>query len=509
MTKPLSCILFALLLCSPVYGADHADGGFLPPLASKSLQDAALNPIPKETVASYLGQVDAVHVFDGLAGQNDALKAADAGEPVLKVGQGYPVTVKAANLFGAPTLDGTYSVYLAAVTSMDAEAVRLRVDLSQLKDDEELWVLDPVGTRAFGPYTSKDALAGGRWLPAIEGDTAVLMARTLKAAMPSVTLDAVSHFFWQLKDYRELSCNIAVACEENPLIQQASSAVGLVLVPRGLDTLAGSGALINVPTTAALEPYFLTANHLLGRSEDAPNADVIWDFRVTQCSGATPPSLSSLPRSGGVSLLATSATLDETLLRLDTVPVGAYGRAYLGWDSRAPSVGESVIAMHHPGAKHMRISYGHVEQINVSVSPYQYETRVGWDDGVTEAGSSGGCLLAADGTYRILGTLTGGSVQTCSGTAEDNFDYFSSFARFFLEISPAYITGVDSSGSYRNPPPGIDGKDQTTTGCFAVSADTDFGAVAGDFAVIGLAAFALASLRARRLSALRVRGRDR
>lgn len=46
--------------------------------------------------------------------------------------------------------------------------------------------------------------------------------------------------------------------------------------------------------------------------------------------------------------------------------------------------------------------------LNVSASPYEKQTKAGWDQGVTEPGSSGSCLLFADGSYRLAGMVIAG-----------------------------------------------------------------------------------------------------
>ena len=474
----LLCVLAWAVSLSARGASSYADGAFFGPPASESAMQAVLHPIPQADVASYLSKVAVAHTFHDMEGLNEAAKAGAEDTPLLKVAHGYAVSLSGGDLFGAPFADGGRFVYLSQITSADAFALRLLVDLSGLAGDQELWVLDPTGLRAFGPYHAADQVQGGNWLATVMGDTATLMVRSTTAGTPKVALKAISHFFGSFDSVlgdpaeKELPCNVDIACETDPIIQQIASGVGMLLIPNGLETMAASGALVNVPATSEFEPYMLTANHVISTKAAAQNTDVIWDFRSSQCNGAA-PSPALLPHSKGVDLLATDSTLDVTLIRLDSVPVSLQGRAYLGWDTRDPRVGEKVIVIHHPGAKHMRISYGRVQATNLAVSNYYHETRVGWDEGVTEPGSSGACMLYDDGTYRIGGTLTGGSSQTCSGTADQNWDFFSSFTRFYNDISPGYLTGATGYSSYHQPQAGEgEGEGEPTPTCIGASLDS-------------------------------------
>ena len=473
--RSIACGILVFLSMGLGAGAGDApfgDGVFVPPNASQALLDASLHPIPQEVVAQYLNRVAVTHTFREFEGQNEALKAAAPGAKVLEVGVSFPVAMKAGGLFGEGFADGAYEVWLAAVRSIDATALRLCVDLASLTEDEEAWVLDPTLPRAFGPFRAVDHVEGGRWLPTIEGDTAVLMVRSPGAGCPEIRLEAVSHFYRDLPPCKSLPCNVDVSCESDATIQQVSSGVGMILVSSGVHTILGTGSLINNPATEELEPYLLTASHVIRDHTQTANSEIVWDWRSTGCDADDAPGLASLQRSNGRALLATDVSLDATLIELDSVKVGIYGRVYLGWDTRVPVVDEDIIGIHHPANSPMRISYGRVQAIDQPVSAIDFEgvqhdyvntTRVGWDGGVTEQGSSGSCLLFADGHYRILGALTTGPVAQCDGDATTNFDFYSSFRDFYGQISPAYLN-VAGSADYTHtpaaeppPPPGCIG----------------------------------------------------
>jgi len=503
MFRVILGLVFLMVVSPSGYAQTSADGAFLAPVTSEEELEASLHPIPQAQVAYYVSQVGVVHTFREFEGQNEALRSAKSNSPALKVADGYPVSLSSADLFAPPLADGLYQVYLAGVSSVDACSLRLLLDVSALTKEQEAWVIDPTSPRAFGPYQAAEGAPRERWLATVDGDTAVLMVRCSKPGLPEVALKGISHFFWKLDDLKELPCNINIACETDSLVEQISTAIGLVLVSNGLETLSASGALMNVPATPEFEPYLLTANHAVPDRDAAFNTDVVWDYRATTCGATDARSISLLPRSQGVDLLATSATLDATLVRLDRVPVGGYGRAYLGWDTREPKLGEPVIVIHHPQARHMRITYGRVQAIDQIVSTYHHETRVGWDQGVTEPGSSGACLLYDDGTLRTAGTLSGGSNQTCTGGPGENWDYFSSFRFFYREISPAYLTGPSGHSSYTEPQSG-EGEGEGEPSCPgtfpAITRESGpFGGAGADLVVMSVAGLLLGLAGMRRM----------
>jgi hypothetical protein len=430
------------------FGATFADAAYLPPATSKEALDTQLHPMRQTQVESYLDYVDRSHVFDEFAGRNGFLKSTSGPSKAYIVADGFATALDSNALFGDGFVDGEYAVYEALIASVDATALRFLVDLSNLGDGDEVWVIDLNGPRAFGPYTRGDAIGGGRWLPTTEGEAAVLMLRTANDTTPEITLEAVSHFFEDLGALlKVLSCNNNVACDGNPTVQSVRTGVGMMVIPQGQFFQAlCTGSLINNPDTAELEPYLLTSWHCVPDSAGASQVDMIWDYRAASCVGDDHPAISSLPRSTGERVLTTNSSLDLTLMELVDVPAGAEGRTYLGWETRAPNVNENIVTIHHPQGSHQRISYGDVEAINQSSAGFTRLTKVHWDDGVTEGGSSGSPLLLTASNYRITGTLSNGPVHSCTNTA-GNVDWYTSFRDFFAQARPYLSDSPGTGGS--------------------------------------------------------------
>ncbi|HRI86870.1 MAG TPA: serine protease [Candidatus Hydrogenedentes bacterium] len=398
-------------------------------------------PLADSEILELLAQPHAAHVFDAFEGQNASKRAQASKSNGLFVADGFPVDFSSSELFESPFATNGANAFVASITSLDAFALRLRVDLSLLGPSDEVFVIDPALPRAFGPYTNADHVDGGKWLATTPGDTCVLLVRTPEIEPPLFSLVSVSHFYEDLdRQLKELSCNNDIACETDNALEESATGVGMMIVPQGdfFQALC-SGALINNADTAAFEPYFLTSWHCVPDIVDANQVEILWDWRDETCNGNDSPSISSLPRSDGERLLRTSSTYDITLMELDTVPSGDFGRAYLGWETRDPIDEEDVVTIHFPVGSPMKISYGNVKEIDQNSNGFTRQTKVHWEDGVTEGGSSGGPLLLAEDDYRICGTLSNGPAHSCLSTG-GNVDWYSSFRDFFPSIED-YLTG--------------------------------------------------------------------
>ncbi len=450
----------ALLACLAMAGtafAQYANHATMPPITSQSRLAASINAMPQAEAAAYLQSISRVHVVNTFSGLNAFLRQEDAAFKMLRVGRGVALSWDSDFLFDAGTPDAGYTSYSAAIVSTDALGLRLSVDLSHLSSGDEVWVIDPTVARGFGPYTASDQIDGGRWLPTIDGDTAVLLVRTTASVRPQVDVVGLTHIYRDLAvAAKELSCNVNIECETNPTLASVATGVGIMVVPVGSgDAALCSGALVNNPDTSIFEPLYLTSWHCVPSAAGPGNVDIIWDYRASACGADDPPSFSVLPRSSGVSIMATNNTLDITLMELDQVPSGPFGRTFLGWETGIPQANEALATIHFPDGTHMRISQGEVVSVDQSSGSFQLQTKVHWSEGVTEPGSSGSPLLLASSDYRVIGTLSNGPVHSCVNNT-GNVDWYSSFRDFYPEAEPFL------KGSGVAPP--------TTSGCAATKA---------------------------------------
>lgn len=382
------------------------------------------------------------HIVHKYKGENSALTES-ATQTECRVGAGEALGWISADLFDdSEKSNGRYQ-WQAAITSIDATALRIQVDLSALDLGEELWVTDIIGTRSFGPYTIWDAENGGRWLPTTIGDSCIVTVASPNPILPELKLLTLSHIYEDLLS-KQLPCPISADCITDPKLQEVSTGIGRMTVTDSTgETSLCTGALLNNADTEEVEPWFFTADHCFqgfAGTISPSGIEVVWDFRADGCDGPEPDeaAFASLPRSTGAAILATDANLDAALVELEDVPVGALGRAYLGWDTRAPEFDEEVIGLHHPDGESMKQNIGTVDAIDVDTSLGQNQNTISWSEGITEGGSSGSPALYDDGTFRVFGVLSNGNLQFCDST-NPRLDQYASFRDFFPAIRP-YLT---------------------------------------------------------------------
>ncbi len=435
----LVALAAGLLTTAGSAAADYADYIYVPPAKSWEAHSA----MPQAQAADYQKQGFPRRVYTQYAKKNAALQAQARRYPAPLVATGHAVNLNAHECFGPPLADAEGRYFLAGIASEGALAIRLRVDLSGLLDGETLWLIDPTGPRAFGPFTAADADEEGVWLPTVLGDAAVLLLRTPGDALPMLYIEGLSHFFTLFEDNGEkaLPCPIPANCEADAAFREVSTGVAMLIIAEGtFNQVQCSGALLHSLMGTGLQPYLLTANHCFSSNPRPNQIDVVWDYRAAQCNGSGAPALSETPRSRGVSFLAKDAVLDAVLVRLDDAPVASLGRAWFGWDTRTPAVGNAVMGIHHPRGTPMKIAYGRITAINVRacldllcMRPVYQQTTARWSEGITEGGSSGSPLVFFDGSYRILGMLSNGNIHDCD-TPETNIDNFASFRAFYQQI---------------------------------------------------------------------------
>jgi hypothetical protein len=121
---------------------------------------------------------------------------------------------------------------------------------------------------------------------------------------------------------------------------------------------------------------------------------------------------------GGAVLLAADATLDASLLRLNRAP--PEGAVFAGWDSSAPPLGESLVALHHANGEVTKVSHGTV----VDAPPYP-RFALAWTSGIVQGGSSGsGAFSRAQGDRPDL-LVRGGLSSANASCAAPGVGYYS------------------------------------------------------------------------------------
>ncbi|HQP89288.1 MAG TPA: trypsin-like peptidase domain-containing protein, partial [Thermoanaerobaculia bacterium] len=189
-----------------------------------------------------------------------------------------------------------------------------------------------------------------------------------------------------------------------------------------------SGALVNDDGVDGFIPYLLTANHCFDGQASASSLVSYFDYRYSSCSGGR-PSLATLPKVYGATLLATGSSSDFTFLRLSSNPSGY--RTYLGWDARGIASGATLYRLSHPYGWPQYFSTGQYLSSPSNYCSSLPPSRFAYSNptyGGTAGGSSGSPVLLTGGY--IVGQLYGGCG---SGDLKDpcdprNMDVDGSFA---------------------------------------------------------------------------------
>jgi hypothetical protein len=435
--------------------AESVDYVFVPPTekAAGGL-DAARYPLPRTEALRLLAEPMPERVFSFFDGQAGALKATVSEGPALEVAKGQQIDLDAVALFGEAAREAGKYRWLARVTSQGALALRLRADLAGFAPEQSLYLIGAGGGRTFGPFTRAQARDWGTWLPTTPGGTVTLVLESPDATLPPLRIEALSHFYRLFesiaaKDARP--CPEPADCEGIEAARQVSTSVAMLIVPEGLGHVQCSGTLLNRSGTPTYDPLLISAHHCFaGAGLHVEDVEALWDYRTGSCDpAAETPDLDTLPRSKGAEMLAQSRRLDGQFLRLDGAPVGVYGRAWSGWDTRTPVVGDQVQDFHLPAGTPMKTSRGTVIESEMTecldvlcVTRYEMQTTVRWDEGITQGGSSGSAMFYRNLNWRLGGMLSNGTTHTC-GKPAGNRDDFVSFREFYPLIACHLVDGAE------------------------------------------------------------------
>ncbi len=242
-----------------------------------------------------------------------------------------------------------------------ANAFRLRLHLAavSLPPGARLWITGAGHTA--GPFGGElIAPDGGLWTPSVPGDEAAV-----DVELPAAALAGKARFGFTVDKVLEmvdlgsgdagvrkesLSCNLDARCftsKDFPAIESVRHAVAMIFFTDSGESGQCTAQLLN--GSAPGVPFLLTANHCVSTAAGAKSLEAFWDDYTPTCNGPM-PSIDSLPRSNGSTLLATGAAgaqSDFTLVRLNSVPAG---RSFLGWnpDPGATPDGTRLYRLSHP-----------------------------------------------------------------------------------------------------------------------------------------------------------------
>ena len=228
------------------------------------------------------------------------------------------------------------------------------------------------------------------------------------------------------------SCEVDVMCKPDYL-SQSRSVARMIYVREGKSYLC-SGTLLNDIRSSGT-PYFLSAHHCISTQAEASSLITDWFYRSTACNTGT-VNAGAQRRTGGATLLYATATTDTSFMRLNEAPPPGivYAGSYFG--SLAP--GLSVAGVHHPKGDLQKFSQGVLLRFSTCSGETCYASNaengtfltLGWQQGVTEGGSSGSGLFYTIGEKRyVVGQLFGGASSCQNPAGVDQYGRFDSAYR--------------------------------------------------------------------------------
>ncbi len=356
-------------------------------------------------------------------------------------------------------------IWRLILTSGKAYGMSLFFSRFRLEEGSMVFLYDQAQRTVLGGFNSlNNKPSGNLQTDFIPGDTLILELQVSnRKTYGELVISRVSHAFIDVFDKKDGrhglagECNIGINCPEGAEWQVIKQSVCRIFI--GSRGEFCTGALINDVDSDGT-PYLLTANHCIKYPADSQSSVFVFGYESPDCSdtdGSVSLSLSSAV------VMATSDSLDFTLLRLSDMPPESYHPYYAGW-SRIESPVSKTVVIHHP--------WGDVKKISKDNDPLliQYQTvnppvwlttgsvpqafwRVGrWDEGTTEPGSSGAPLFNSQ--KQIIGNLTGGEA-ICALPVNDYFskffkcwDYYPQSNRRLLNWLDPENTGVQSISGY-------------------------------------------------------------
>jgi len=447
------------------------------------LAQAVLSPVT-DAERAQVARLNAAHALGGVA------KRVAIG--VVRAAENVPYLPAAKDLAWLP-VEGGHAAQMA-ITSPDAAALRVAIDLAGAPPDVEMVFFgskDPA--RLLGPVRVADIAdrTAPWWSPVTEGETQTVEFFAPGARDPrelAIRAAQVSHLFTGPSSRFDKatvpsnctgpgcagSCNVDLACsslDSTAAFQNAANAVAMMVFVDAGSTFLCTGTLLNDTDGSTQIPWFYTANHCF-ENDKAPfktpsqmqavanSLETDWFYQSTSCnSGVESSTFRSL--FSGATYIFNNTVSDVLFLRLNgTPPQGAF---FAGWDPNAIGARTAVVDAHHPSGDFKKVSQGNVLGFTTpsddpprSSGTNQY-IGVQWSSGTTEGGSSGSPILTVGAfggvsQYLLRGALLGGAASCDNRTGTDIFSRLDlAFASLAPYLAPANAPIADFTDLWYNP----------------------------------------------------------
>lgn len=323
--------------------------------------------------------------------------------------------------------DGT-QVWQLKIHSKGAKSLNLIFDHFLLPNGARLFLYNENENYYLGAFTSFNNKSSGKFaVSPVAGDELVVQYE-LPAAYSrgkDFEITYVNHDFvgiLKADDRRPLNkvagaCNVDVNCDIGSRWEDIRDAVCRLIV-HGKEICTGT--LIN-NTAEDQKPYIISAAHCYDDWSYAETTVYAFNYESPYCAPLDGDPSNSI---SGAVMKAKYDSLDFALVEMSLVPPPEFRPYYAGWDHSA-TLPDSSLTIHHPQGDIKKISFDYnspvISDFNSNYISNGFLEILRWEEGVTEAGSSGGPLFNTD--KNIIGTLTGG-LATCSNPVRDYFERF-------------------------------------------------------------------------------------
>ncbi len=339
-------------------------------------------------------------------------KAAADGDRRARVG----FVLAAPKDFAAPAWHAVADGFVARfdVASAGAQGLRARLALSGT---------GPLEVRVRGAEGRVEAMAvaagaGEAWGPWTGGDVQALeVFSRQRPADGAVRVAGAVHFDQPLEGKATAAaCTVDAACSTgdaalDAAIAQRKASMARISFVDGGRAFVCTGTLLN--TEKFPTPYFLTANHCIGRAEVAASITSFWFYEASACgSGAL--GAGSRQVAGGMAIDFADPNTDHTLLVMNASPPS--GASFSGWNASKLANGLAVTSLSHPAGDVAKLALGQVDGMARFDDWEQSAWLVAYSRGIIQGGSSGSGLFTLSGGSLVLRGVLSASTTDPDGS---------------------------------------------------------------------------------------------
>ncbi len=353
--------------------------------------------------------------------------------------------------------DNGYKIWKLTIHSEGAKSLNLIFDEFELPENSRLFIYNKSKNHVLGAFSNRNNKASRKFaVSPVEGDeiTVQLEVQNELVSHNYFRITHVNHdYIGILKsgDRRPLgkvagACNIDINCDAWGEWIEVKNSVCRMIV-NGKEVC--SGVLVN-NTEEDQKPYVLSAAHCYDRWSYADVTVYAFNYESPFCAPLDGDPANSI---SGATMKAHYDSLDFALVELSVVPPPDFRPYYAGWNRKTEKPG-STVSIHHPQGDVKKLavdknqpiisSFGEPDYIDKNYIEDGFLRINRWDEGVTEAGSSGGPLF--DENKNVVGTLTGGRA-TCQNPIYDYYERFSLSWDFRADTSKQLKYWLDPQNS--------------------------------------------------------------